>query len=337
MSFNAAQGSAVILHIGLHKTGTRFLQREVFKQLDPEYFNYNPQPLWPILRQTVRNPGDLRLAIQAREVVDTWRRSRDYRTLILSEPHISGDMYSSHQDYLKNLILMQELFPEAQIIFFVRKHSDWLHSAYRQHLAKGKPASIEAFLNFRQGAFQSRKGRKINGIRNIEAMNLRFLEIYQAYAKGFGRGRVFLLRQEDLQQSHNKVKSLLAEVLGLEFLPSPSRVRRHNRSYSALAIYLFFPGVWRNKINKEAKEITKEAKPWWLKKVQNILRRLRRGFIQHVFDRLIYYDWDLLARHGMREQIEAHYAQENAELKRIARDILEGRIQSRQKNSQYSK
>ncbi|MFP4696516.1 hypothetical protein [Thiohalospira sp.] len=41
----------VLLHIGLHKTGTRFLQREVFGQLDPTQFSVNPEPLWPAVRQ----------------------------------------------------------------------------------------------------------------------------------------------------------------------------------------------------------------------------------------------------------------------------------------------
>ncbi len=321
--YNAALNTSVILHIGLHKTGTRFLQREVFAKLDPEQFNYNPEPLWPALRQAARHTGDPGLTSKAREAASAWRNSQDHRTLVLSEPHISGDMYSSHHNYLQNLALIQELFPEARIIFFVRKQSDWLQSAYRQHLAKGKPVPIETFLNFYQGAFQRRQGRKVDGARNMEALTLPFLEIYQAYARVFGSSRVYLLRQEDLRQSPNEVKSLLADILGLKALPVPPRERKHNRSYSALAIHLFFPGVWRKEPSAKTINSKEKSRPGWSKKTQGTIRRLRRGFIQHVFDRLIYYDWDLLARHGMRELIEAHYSQENKELMHIARNILD--------------
>lgn len=53
------------------------------------------------------------------------------------------------------------------------------------------------------------------------------------------------------------------------------------------------------------------------------LRKLRSNLIKHGFDRLLYVDWDLLQRHGMREQLEAYYADEYAELQRIAARVLE--------------
>ena len=315
--------SRVILHIGLHKTGTRFLQREVFGQLDQDQFNYNPEPLWPELRQAVRHPGDRERSARAREAVAQWRASGDDRTLILSEPHISGDMYGNHHDYAKNLELVRELFPEARIIFFVRKQSDWLQSAYRQHLTKGKPVPFEVFLNFYRGDFRPRVGREVFGARNVEALSLRFLEIYRAYARAFGPDRVCLLRQEDLRQQPARIKALLAGVLGLDSLPEPPRERRHNRSYSALAIHLFHPSVLLRYPRPGPENARGRRIPQWLNDILGPLRRLRRNIIQHVFDRLIYKDWDLLARHGMRQRIEAHYAEENAELERIATRILE--------------
>jgi hypothetical protein len=313
----------VILHIGLHKTGTRFLQREVFGQLDSQRFNYNPEPLWPVLRQAMRHPGDAERAERAREVVAQWRASGDDRTLIISEPHISGDMYGNHHDYAENLALVHELFPEARIIFFVRKQSDWLQSAYRQHLTKGKPVPIEVFLNFYHGDFRPRVARKVYGARNVEALNLRFLEIYRAYARAFRPDRVYLLRQEDLRKRQMEVKGLIAGLLGLKALPEPPRERRHNRSYSALAIHLFHPSVLLRYPRPGPQSAGGKRIPQWLNDVLGPLRRLRRNIIQHIFDKTVYRDWDLLARHGMRERIEAHYAEENAELERIATRILE--------------
>ena len=313
----------VILHIGLHKTGTRFLQREVFGQLNQEQFNYNPEPLWPELRQAVRRPGDAELAARAREAVAQWRASGDHRTLVLSEPHISGDMYGNHHDYAKNLELVRELFPEARIIFFVRKQSDWLQSAYRQHLVKGKPIPIEVFLNFYHGEFRPRVAREVYGARNVEALSLRFLEIYRAYTRIFGPDKVCLLRQEDLRKRSAEVKALIAGLLGLDSLPEPPREKRHNRSYSALAIHLFHPSVLLRYPRPGPENARGRRIPQWLNDILGPLRRLRRNIIQHVFDRIMYKDWDLLARHGMRERIEAHYAEENAEMERIASAILE--------------
>ena len=312
----------VLLHIGLHKTGTPFLQREVFGQLDPAEFNMNPEPLWPAVRQAVRHPDDPERVETARQAVAEWRASGDDRTLVISEPHISGDMYGSHHDYADNLAIMREFFPEARAMFFVRKQSDWLQSAYRQHLAKGKPVPIEVFLNFYDGEFRSRLGREVYGARNVEALTLRFLAIHRAWAEAYGEENVYLLRQEDLRQRPAAVKALIARALGLEALPEPPKERGHNRSYSALAIHLFHPTVLRHYPAPGPEDVHGRRIPQWLNDLLGPFRRIRRSLIQHAFDKVVYKDWDLLARHGMRAGIEDHYAAENAELERIAHQQL---------------
>jgi hypothetical protein len=316
----------VLLHIGLHKTGTRFLQREVFGQLDPTQFSVNPEPLWPAVRQAVRHPDDPERVESARQAVAEWRASGDDRTLVISEPHISGDMYGSHHDYADNLALMRELFPEARAMFFVRKQSDWLQSAYRQHLAKGRPVPIEVFLNFYEGEFRRKLGKKVYGSRNLDALNLRFLEICRAWEKVFGAGSVFLVRQEDLRKRPLEVKELIAGALGLEALPEPPKERGHNRSYSALAIHLFHPTVLRAYPQPDANAVGERSIPKYLKVVLAPLRRIRRVFIQHVFDKILYVDWDLLAKNGMRKKLEEYYAAETDALADLAnRQLAESR------------
>lgn len=311
----------VVIHIGLHKTGTRFLQRMVFRQLDPARFNVNPDTLLLPVRAAVRAPENAALAQAAQDAVAAWRASDDHRMLVLSEPHVSGDMYSSHQGYRQNLALIRELFPEARIVFFVRRQSDWLQSAYRQHLVRGRAVPIEVFLNFYDGEFRPRLHRWVYGSRNVEALTLRFLDIYRAYAEAYGEERVFLFRQEDLRKRADTVKQRLAEVLGLPELPEVPRERSQNRSYSALAIYLFHPGVRRPRPTPGPDDIGPPPKRRfsWLRRKA---RRIRRTLIQYGFDPLIYVDWDLLAKGGMRERIEAHYAKEDEEIKAIAERCL---------------
>lgn len=311
----------VIIHIGLHKTGTRFLQRMVFAQLDGDLFNYNPQRLWRTVRSACRNPGDQRLAEQARESVQEWRASGDQRDLLLSEPHISGDMYSSHHDFPQNLALLRWLFPEATIIFFIRKQADWLQSAYRQQLVKGPGRPVEVFLNWYDGDFRPRIDRWAHGARNVEGLGLRFLEIYRAYAQAYGADKVYLLRQEDLNEHSEALRHRVAEALGVPTLPTPPHERRQNRSYSALAINLFCPGVHRRFPRPQQRHAGRPS--FRIRRLVGAFRRLRRALIQHGFDKLIYKDWDLLQRHGMRTRLDAHYREENAELARIAKIILD--------------
>jgi hypothetical protein len=162
----------------------------------------------------------------------------------------------------------------------------------------------------------------------MEALTLRFLDIYRAYAEAYGEERVFLFRQEDLRKQANTVKQRLADVLGLATLPEAPRERRQNRSYSALAIYLFHPTVLfpRRAPGPEDAGLRPRRFNWLF----HPLLRLRRTLIQYGFDLLLYKDWDLLAKGGMRERIEAHYAKEDAEIKTIAERCLkrEGSVTS---------
>lgn len=310
-----------VIHIGLHKTGTRFLQRMVFRQLDSRTHLVNPQPLHQAVRLAVRESHRPELAEAARKAVAEWRASRDPRMLVLSEPHISGDMYSSHEDYAQNLALVRELFPSASIVIFIRNQADWLQSAYRQNLVRGRSVPIHFFLNFYDGGFHPRLARWVRGSRNVEALKLRFLEIYQAYAAAYGEENVYLFRQEDLRNRGDLVKQRLAGILDLEALPAPPAERSQNRSYSALAIRWFHPGTNRRLPKPAMEEICEPVHRF--PKLRGRARKLRRTLIQHGFDKLIYRDWDLLAEDGMRRIIDDHYAEENRELKRIADAVLE--------------
>jgi hypothetical protein len=311
----------VMIHIGLHKTVTRFFEPALRNQLLPQRFLFNPPELMAELRLALRprgrSPsGDLETAVgRARE-------QAGHRTLVISDPEISGNMFDNHANCEDNLRLMREMFPEATVIYFVRDQADWLHSAYRQGLVKGRSAPIQLFLNFRDGGFQPRLARRVDRMRTIDARGLRFLEIYQAYAEAYGPGRVYLLRQEDLRQRWKEVSARLADALGVEELPEPPPRVSGNRAFSALAIRLFHPRtMWMPNLDRvELSDTDQPGHGNWL---IHPLRQVRTILIRHVFDRLLYIDWDLLAQDGMRERLDQYYADERARLERAARIILE--------------
>lgn len=311
----------VVLHIGLHKTATRFLQRALLRSLDPDRFLVNPPPLMAALRTALRNPSP-----EARADVITAANQAcaetGTRTLVVSDPEISGNMFQNHDNYDERLKLIRACFPSATILYFVRRQSDWLQSAYRQMLVKGRSASIETFLNFREGHFGERLAPRVNRVRTLDATALRWLEIYRAYCDAYGPEQVYLFRQEHLRGRPHDVYSRLAEALQIERLPRvPERVSS-NRAFSALAIRMFFPGSLRAP-DPENAELSDRAPAGLLWSLGRPLRNLRTLLIRHVFDRFLYRDWDLLAAHGMREQLEAHYEKENARIEDVARMILE--------------
>lgn len=312
----------VVIHIGLHKTGTRYLQRKVFRPLDDEAFLVNPLSISVPLREALREPGDLEVKGKVRDEVDSWRKSEDQRTLVISEPHASGDMYGMHEGHEENAKFLHELFPEAEIIYLTRNVATWLQSAYRQSLVKDPGQPIERFLNFYDGKFHPRPAAWVAGKRNVSALEMQFLKIYNTYSAAFGGNNVYLFTQEQLKNEAELVKGRLADILGLETLPNPPQDRAQNRSFSALAIYTFFPGAWVKDGRPPANKIGQG--PGKLRRRLRLLRKLRTQFIKHLFDKVLYKDWDLLKRGGMRQKLDAYYREEEKALAQIADRVLKG-------------
>lgn len=310
----------VVLHIGLHKTATRFLQRAVFRNLDSDQYLFNPPQLMKALGLALRQPGAEARSELIAEINRTQALAGE-RTLIVSKPTISGDMYGNHRNFEDNLKLMRAGFPDATILYFVRSQADWLQSAYRQSLVKGRGAPIETFLNYYEGKFHPSPGRFVRGVRNVDALGLRFLEIYRRYAEVFGPEQVWLFRQEDLRINGERVYGRLAELLGLPALPTLPRRVSGNRAFSAQAIRIFFPSTWSPPHRPAPDEIS-DHKMETPTRMARFGRRLRTALIKHGFDKVIYRDWDLLASQEMRDAIERYYAPENARLAAAAERIL---------------
>jgi len=307
----------VIIHIGLHKTATRFLDHEVFRPLRARGVVYNPPEIMQHLRGAME--GDADAVARVRQATADLAAAGTPK-LLLSRPGISGDMFDNHADYRDKRDAIKALFPEARIVLFVRHPPDWLVSAYRQSLVKGAGGPIETFLNFYRGAFREKPAHHVRGMRNLEALQLRFLAIHDAYVEAYGAEGVYLFRQEDLRDRPREVRALMERCLGQD-LPSPSGGRTRNRGFSALAIWLFCGG-WRRP--SRPTRVRAGRPPLFVRRyLQRPVRRLRAVFVRHVFDRIAYVDWDLLARGGMREQLERHYADESRALARVAAAGLE--------------
>lgn len=310
-----------IIHIGLHKTATRHLQRSLFANLDNKRFLYNPPAFMAALKKRLRpesdSSSDSVLDAQYARMVDN-----EDRTIIISEPQLAGWMYDCHKNYKSNIEIIHRYFPECEIIFFVRDQADWLLSAYRQSMQKGSGGPIEVFLNYYDGEFRDKVAPLMRGIRNVEALKLQFLTIYKAYVEKFGEDHVHLFHYSDFRNRRPQVIKRLVDILSLEAVPIIKKEKVYNRSFSALAINLFFGNVRAPRRIPKAGKLKGPPPPKGsFKRLLNPRRAFntfRRQFIRKIFDRIMYIDWDLLERGGMRSKIKDHYKKEDQELREIS-------------------
>ena len=115
----------IIIHVGLHKTATTFLQKEVFPRLDIDYY-LNPQ---------------------IREFLGI--KTKGKKILISNEafsgkPHLSP-INSNERMLIANRLHL--LFPIAHIIVGVRNKKDWYNSLFRQYSKATATCNKQTFDN----------------------------------------------------------------------------------------------------------------------------------------------------------------------------------------------
>lgn len=178
----------IILHIGVEKTGTTFLQRAVFPNwagicyvasgtvlelvrcFDERPLLFSEESLWTCKAQVAE--GD-----------DRWRR---YGRPDLVEASVQS---------------VARLIPGAEVVLTFRRHDNWLLSLYRQYLHEGGVGEFSAFFDPAGGAL-------------VPPENVGFRHLVATVERAFGRLPHILL-QEDLAKEPAAVLRGLASRLGL--------------------------------------------------------------------------------------------------------------------------
>lgn len=111
--------SEVFVHVGLHKTGTTWIQEEIFRKLNVAY-----------TRRT-----DL-LAIPC---------SKGQKKIIAHEELSGHPYYGRYEDRFAIADAIGRLFPSARIIVGFRDPSSWVKSLYSQYIRTGGWKSFEHF------------------------------------------------------------------------------------------------------------------------------------------------------------------------------------------------
>lgn len=107
----------VIIHVGLPKTGTTFLQEEIFRKLNLKF---------------IRSLSIVRMATKEKKILI----SHEGLSIEYDKPAYKKYIVA---EYLK------KLFPEAKIIVGIREKESWLKSIYSQYIREGGTKTFEEF------------------------------------------------------------------------------------------------------------------------------------------------------------------------------------------------
>jgi hypothetical protein len=131
---------SVFLHIGIQRTGSTFLQEEIFEKLhDVNYFGFHNEQIIKILT----NIENINL-IEARKII--YEHLYQDKINLISEENIYGSMWGKDDNRIEKIDKIKNLFPQAKIIIGIRDKTDLLVSWYKKYIICGGVLRFPAFL-----------------------------------------------------------------------------------------------------------------------------------------------------------------------------------------------
>ncbi|KPK84169.1 MAG: hypothetical protein AMS27_10735 [Bacteroides sp. SM23_62_1] len=204
---------STILHIGYPKTGTSWFQNEFFPHVDNIYFykqNDLPESIFNDISE-----------INISNILEHFKR-KDKRIVISAEKLVGNirNMYKNPQKY-------KHLFPDAEIIIFIRNQIDKFASNYSHHILMGGTCSINEFL------FPDNKSNLFNGQKH------RYDKLIECYKSIFGNKHVHIFIYEEFRDIPEQFTQDFAKSFHLSYNPEKIKFDKLvNRRLSIVGIRL---------------------------------------------------------------------------------------------------
>lgn len=180
----------ILVHIGFHKTGTSWLQDEVFDRENGDF-----HPLSALAHHFVfdmdgfiLNSFDKNEAVIREELSKMLQNAplSTARMPVMSYERLSGSPFAAGVNANSHASRIKNIFPKAKILIIIRKQADVILSGYFQYLTGGGTLGIDKYLY-----------SKHNGLRPYFTGNhYHYHHIVSGYLDLFGKHQVLVLPYE---------------------------------------------------------------------------------------------------------------------------------------------
>lgn len=230
----------VIFHVGIHRTGTTFLQKRFFPRLRDVHFicrdNFAEPPADSAAGRLGRiagtNPLFLDLAAE-KAALESCLAPVAEPSVLISMERWFGSMWHEFHNNLDNSRKLKYLFPEARIVLIVRRQDELLESIYRQVLRGYAYPTVNSFIRLVDGRFLE-PHQETRSFPGLNARMLDFHRYVRNYSSLFGARNVLVLPFERMFQDTPGFFGTLCGFIGTEPY-CPDITQRENESYSLLS------------------------------------------------------------------------------------------------------
>lgn len=210
-----APGCPVIIHVGLHKTGTTWLRRHLFAPRDGHEIVYSRD--WRLLRGNFVIPdvyhysADRARAEFAGLVAEAEARGQP---LVLSDEMLAALPWRSRFVRAVTADRLAEVFPGATVVMTIREQGALIASSYGHYVRGGFSAGLDDFLAQPEGE-DARVWTPI-----IEPAHFDYEQALDLYEARFGTGRVLLAPLEWVTRNTDAFLDRLAAASGVRLDPA---------------------------------------------------------------------------------------------------------------------
>lgn len=259
-----------IIHVGYHKTGTTWLQRQLFRREERGFawFSLAAKRNFVWADDFEFEPNRYRAEFGA-EIDRAWETGR---VPIISSERLSGNPHSGGFDSRRLADRLQAVFPDARILIVIREQRAMILSAYGQYVKAGGACSLKDYL----------RGPRDYRMPSFRLAFFRYDGLIRHYQSLFGRGRVLVEAHERFRADPEAYVRRICDFCGVKLDVALPYERVENPGLGPLALALqrrLNPFVVRDSLNGNS--------PLALPLLRGPTRALLRGI-----DRLTPHPWN---------------------------------------------
>ncbi|MEO1711759.1 MAG: sulfotransferase domain-containing protein [Bacteroidota bacterium] len=226
-----------VIHIGYNKTGSTWLQEEVFPKQALGFQSFlTIEDRENIYRSTVRQHA---MTFDPAPILNYYQQALEKHkgeelVPIFSNERLSGDPHSQGYDTKELADRLHRMWPEARIIIVIREQKSMLLSTYKQYIRAGGPRSLRSYFSPPE-----------RGSRRVPMFAFDYFaydSLIRYYQSLFGKERVLVLPYEQLRKEPQAFVSAILTFSGLPARPQQLEQlgfkRKINAGYGPITLRL---------------------------------------------------------------------------------------------------